>query len=79
MSRDRFVDILRYIRFDDPRTREKRKADDKLAPLRDITNIFVKSCQDCYNATETDSVEEQFTVTFRGRSSFKVYMPSKLG
>ncbi|KAK9297115.1 hypothetical protein QLX08_009079 [Tetragonisca angustula] len=78
MSRDRFVDILRYICFDDPLTREERKADDKLAPLRDVTNIFVKNCKDCYNATETGCVDEHL-LTFRGRCSFKVYMPNKPG
>ncbi|KOX74795.1 hypothetical protein WN51_00494, partial [Melipona quadrifasciata] len=64
MSRDRFVDILRYVRFDDHRTHEERKADDKLAPLRDVTNVFVKNCKDCYNTTETGYVNEQL-VTFR--------------
>ncbi|KAK9304183.1 hypothetical protein QLX08_004346 [Tetragonisca angustula] len=78
MSQDRFEDIFKYIRFDDPLTREERKADDKLAPLRDITNIFLKNCKNCYNATETGCVSEQL-VTFRGRCSFKVYMPSKPG
>ena len=51
MSRNRFVDILRYLRFDDPTTREERETTDKLAPLREITSIFVQNCQDPYNAT----------------------------
>jgi hypothetical protein len=36
MSRNRFTDILKYIRFDDKSTRESRLASDKLAPFRDI-------------------------------------------
>lgn len=78
MSLDRFIDILRYIHFDDPLTGEERKAEDKLASLSDITNIFVKNCQDCFNATEMGCVDEQLVI-FHGRCSFKVYMTSKSG
>ena len=79
MSRDRFIDILRYIRFDDPLKKvKKEKLNDKLALLRDITNIFVGNYKDCYNATETGCVDEQL-VKFRGRYSFKVFMPSNPG
>ncbi|CAK9816178.1 PiggyBac transposable element-derived protein 4 [Anthophora plagiata] len=78
MSRDRFTDILRYIRFDDTATREARKTDDKLAPIRHITDTFVKNYKSCYNASDIGCVDEQL-VTFRGRCSFKVYMPSKPG
>lgn len=78
MSRNRFTDILRYIRFDDSATREERKAKDKLAPLRDVTNIFTRNCKNCYSATEAGCVDEQL-VTFRGRCSFKVYMRNKPG
>ncbi|CAK9827526.1 PiggyBac transposable element-derived protein 4 [Anthophora retusa] len=78
MSRDRFTDILRYIRFDHSATREARKMDDKLAPIRHVTDTFVKNCKSCYNASDIGCVDEQ-PVTFRGRCSFKVYMPSKPG
>ena len=64
MSRDHFVDILRYIRFD-PLTREERKADDKLAPLRDITNIFVKNCKDRYNSIEIGFVKRKISFISR--------------
>ena len=66
MSRGRFTDILRYMRFDDSATREDRKSSDKLAPLRDITNIFSKNCEESYDATGVGCVDEQL-VTFRGR------------
>ena len=78
MSRDRFVQSLRYLRFEDSATREARKAVDKLVPLRDVTNIFADNCQNSYHATDVGCVDEQL-VTFRGRCSFKVYMPSKPG
>ncbi|CAK9809224.1 PiggyBac transposable element-derived protein 4 [Anthophora quadrimaculata] len=78
MSRNIFTDILRYIRFDDSVTREARKTDDKLAPIRHVTDIFVENCKSCYNASDIGCVDEQL-VTFRGRCSLKVYMPSKPG
>ncbi|XP_076669384.1 uncharacterized protein LOC143369394 [Andrena cerasifolii] len=42
MSRDRFIDILRYIRFDDSTTREERNATDKLAPERCYKYLYQK-------------------------------------
>lgn len=78
MSRDRFIDILRYMRFDDTVTRAERKSNDKLAPLRTVTDIFVQNCKDSYHATSAGCIAEQL-VTFRGRCSFKVCMPSKPG
>lgn len=78
MSCDRFKDISKFIRFDDITTRADRKVIDKLAPLRDVTNIFAANCREAYSATNAGTVDEQL-VTFRGRCPFKVYMPDKLG
>ena len=70
MSRDRFTNISRYIRFDNSVT--ERKATNKLAALREVTNVFVQNCKNSYNATEVRCVDEQL-VMYRGRCSFKVY------
>ncbi|XP_043257548.1 piggyBac transposable element-derived protein 4-like [Colletes gigas] len=78
MSCDRFKDILKYIRFDDRTTRPERKINDKLAALRDVTNIFAVNCRESYDATNAGTVDEQL-VTFRGLCPFKVYMPDKPG
>lgn len=78
MSRDRFTNILRFLRFDDFQTREERKMTDKLAALRTITNILTRNCRDNYRASNVGTIDEQL-VTFRGRCPFKVYMPSKPG
>ncbi|CAK9801677.1 PiggyBac transposable element-derived protein 4 [Anthophora quadrimaculata] len=78
MSRDRFTNILKYIRFDESATRDERKSTDKLAPLRQIVNVFTENCKKSYSATNTGCVDEQL-MTFRGRCSFKVYMASKPG
>lgn len=78
MSRDRFKEIFKFIRFDDVATKAERKAEDKLAPLRAITNIFAANCRECYEASNVGTVDEQL-VTFKGRCPFKVYMPREPG
>ncbi|XP_017882546.1 uncharacterized protein LOC108626410 [Ceratina calcarata] len=78
MSRDRFINILKYIRFDDSTTREERRKHDKLAALREVTNIFTQNCKDCYNATSVGCVDSQ-VVKFHDRCSFKVCMQDKMG
>ncbi|XP_030749217.1 piggyBac transposable element-derived protein 5-like [Sitophilus oryzae] len=78
MSRNRFSDILRHLRFDDLSTRAERKEQDKLAPIREITDIFAKNCRESYKPSAFGTIDEQL-VTFRGRCSFKVYIPSKPG
>ena len=76
MSRNRFKEILRYIRFDDSRTRAQRRALDKLAPFREIFGLFVSNCQKAYVPTGQLYVDEQL-VPFRGNCPFRVYMKSK--
>lgn len=78
MSKNRFSDILRHLRFDDLSTRAERKEQDKLAPIREITDIFAKNCRESYKPSAFGTIDEQL-VTFRGRCSFKVYIPSKPG
>lgn len=78
MSRNRFTDILRHLRFDDLSTRAERKEKDKLAPIREITEIFAENCRESYKPSAFGTIDEQL-VTFRGRCSFKVYIPSKPG
>ena len=48
MSRDRFKQILRFIRLDDAQTRLVRRETDKLAAIRDVNNLFVSNCRKCY-------------------------------
>lgn len=78
MSRDRFVSILRHLRFDDLSTRPERKLHDKLAPIREITEILGKNCRESFNPSACGTIDEQL-VSFRGRCPFKVYIPSKPG
>jgi len=76
MSCDRFLFLLRCIRFDDLHTRPGRRQTDKLAPIRNILDIFVKNCQQCYNTSEFTTIDEMLH-PFRGRCSFIRYMPNK--
>lgn len=78
MSRDRYLTLLSVIRFDDMNSRVERKKQDKLAPLREVTDIFVENCKKMYEASPFGTVDEEL-VKFRGRCPFKVYMPNKPG
>lgn len=75
MSRDRFREIVRFMCFDDMNIRKERKATDKLAPLRAITDIFVANCRDLCGATNVGTIDKQLA-NFYERCPFKVYMPS---
>lgn len=75
ISFDRVKKILRVIRFDNPTIRNRK---DKIAPIRDIFEDFIKNCQKAYSPSESVTIDEQL-VTFRGRCSFRMYIPSKPG
>ena len=76
MSRNRFTDILRYLRFDNRATREERRATDKLAAFRDFWTLFQAQLRKFYIPGTDLCVDEQL-VAFRGRCSFRQYIPSK--
>lgn len=76
MSRDRFKSILRFIRFDDKDTRSIRRTHDKLAPIRDVFELINKNLRKHYAPGKNMTVDEQL-IPFRGRCSFKQYLPSK--
>ena len=76
MGRDAFQNILRFIRTDNHETRQERRASDKLAPIREVWEIFTNNCQNCLVPESQVCVDEQL-VGFRGRCPFRVYMKSK--
>lgn len=76
MSEKRFRFILRCFRFDDIKDRENRKAIDKLAPIREVFEIIINNFQKYYSPSEYLTIDEQL-LAFRGRCSFKQYIPSK--
>lgn len=76
MSRNRFMEISKNLRFDDKSTRSIRQQKDKLAPVRDLFEIVNKNLKKFYTPGDNLTVDEQL-VPFRGRCSFRQYMPSK--
>ena len=45
MSEQRFLFLLRCIRFNDLETRDTRKVTDKLASIRNVLTLFVNNCK----------------------------------
>jgi len=76
MSLNRFKIILQYIRFDNKNTREIRRAEDKLAAIRDVWQMFVAQLSKMVIPGSDITVDEQL-VPFRGRCPFRQYIPSK--
>lgn len=76
MSKQRFRFLLRVLRFDDIHTRQERNSVDKLAPIRQIYDPFVKNCQTYYKNNEYVTIDEMLE-SFRGSCRFRQYMPSK--
>ena len=77
MSKWKFRKITRYIRFDNFTERAKRATGrDKLGPIRDIFEKFIKNSQKLMMPKDCLTVDEQL-IPFRGRCSFKQYIPSK--
>ena len=73
MSRDRFLAILKFLRFDD---RAERQPNDVFAPFRKLWKRFVEACRRNIIASEYLCVDEQLVPT-RGRCPFRVYMGNK--
>lgn len=78
MSLQRFGQILRFCRFDNFQTRAARLRDDKLAPIRDLWEMFQAQLRQLYTPCATVTIDEQL-VTTRGRCNFRQYIPSKPG
>lgn len=76
MSQKRFTFISYCLRFDDKLNREERKKNDKLAPIREIFDMFVNACHSNYTPGPECTVDESL-LSFRGRCGFKQYIPNK--
>uniref|UniRef100_A0A915CY16 PiggyBac transposable element-derived protein domain-containing protein n=1 Tax=Ditylenchus dipsaci TaxID=166011 RepID=A0A915CY16_9BILA len=79
VARNRFYQILRFLRFDDAeRRRRLPERRDKLAPIRIVFESFNVNLRRAYTPSECVTVAEQLT-TFRGRCPFRQYIPSEPG
>lgn len=76
MSYQRFLFLLRCLRFDDKTTRAERLQIDNLAAIREICDMLLAKFQEAYSPCENVTIDEQL-IGFRGRFKGKVYMPSK--
>ena len=59
MGRDAFKNILRFIRTDNHETCQEHRTSDKLAPIREVWEIFMKNCQKCLVPKSQMCVDEQ--------------------
>ncbi|XP_034089798.1 piggyBac transposable element-derived protein 3-like isoform X2 [Gymnodraco acuticeps] len=75
MSHKRFHQISRTLRFDDKLSRPRRR-DDKLAAFRKVLDMWTHRLPMLFSPFSDVCVDEQL-VPFRGRCSFKQYMPKK--
>lgn len=78
MSLQRFRFLLRCLRFDNMHDRAGRRTIDKLAPIRELYELFVHNCKRYYSLSEYVCIDEML-VKFRGRCPFRQYIPSKPG
>lgn len=76
MSYQRFLFLLRSIRFDNTSDRDERKKSDKLAAIREFLELIRKNFKDAYTPAEYLTIDEQL-IPFRGRCSFRQYLPKK--
>lgn len=75
MSEKRFKDINRALRFDDKLSRPPRRVD-KMAPFRKVWNMWTHRLEMLFSPDRDLCVDEQL-VAFKGRCSFRQYMPKK--
>lgn len=76
MAKNRFLFLLRHMRFDDRTTRAERQKIDKLAPIRSIFEQFNDNLLKAYICGSSVCVDERLEA-FDGRCGFKQYMPKK--
>jgi hypothetical protein len=76
MNQKSFLFLVYVLRFDGSTTRTQRRADDKLAPIRNIYDKFVIACEANYTPGTGCTVDESLH-GFRGMCSFEKYMPIK--
>lgn len=76
MSRDRYKELLRYIRFDIREERSIRLKTDKFALFSTVWNRFIENCKSHYSPNENITVDEQLFPT-KARYPFTQYMASK--
>ena len=78
MSRRRYQQILRFLRFDNAQSRRHHWSPDKLKTIREVLETWDSYLRDSCTCRPSMTVHEQL-VCFRGRYPFKQYISSKPG
>ncbi|XP_057673429.1 piggyBac transposable element-derived protein 4-like [Corythoichthys intestinalis] len=78
MGHTRFIKVNRLLRFDDKLRRPQRHHATKMSPIIDIWTMWKSLLPRMYSLGREVCVDEQL-ISFRGRCSFRQYMPSKPG
>ena len=78
MSVERFEDILRFLRFEDKRTREFHLQTDHMAAFGNIWDLFVSNFKKQHSPHECVAINEPL-VPFKRRCRFLQYIPTKPG
>ncbi|XP_073345276.1 uncharacterized protein [Pagrus major] len=78
MARNRFRDIMRFLRFDRKETRRVRLQDDKFALVRATWDRFIQNSVACYKPGANITIDEQLFPT-KARCKFTQYMGNKPG
>ncbi|GLV33243.1 hypothetical protein CBL_08411 [Carabus blaptoides fortunei] len=76
MSMKRFLFLLRSFRLADVRNRAQRREIDRLAPIREVFQLFLLSWERYFSVFAYTTIDDQLD-PFRGRCSLRQYIPSK--
>jgi hypothetical protein len=76
MSRDRFIEILKYLRFDTKADRRERLTTDKFALVSQVWNAFISNCIRAFKPDVNVTVDEQL-LPCKARCKYLQYMPNK--
>lgn len=76
MSRNRYKELIRYLRFDIRTSRSERLQSDKFCLFSVIWNRFIDNCKACYIPNADITVDEQLFPT-KSRCPFTQYIASK--
>ena len=76
MFRNRFLEILKLIRFDDKNARRRRLVSNRFALISDVWYRFIHNCQLAYTPNAYLTVDKQLFLT-KVRCQLTQFMPNK--
>ncbi|GFV89777.1 piggyBac transposable element-derived protein 4 [Trichonephila clavipes] len=76
MVRDKFRELMKFLRFDKNTTRSERLQTDKFCFISEVWKKFVENSITCYKPGPYITIDEQLFPS-KARCCFTQYMPSK--